>query len=1059
MSEEMVDAVIAARYLAKGEKNWHDVCKRVSSFIAEDKCEEEEFYKMMYTGTFLPNSPTLMNAGTKIGQLSACFVLPVKDDMGGIFDALKWTALIHKSGGGTGFNFSNLRSEGTHVGSTNGIASGPLSFMRVFNEATEAIKQGGKRRGANMGILNISHPDIEKFITCKHQEGKLSNFNLSIMIDDEFMEKVKAGNKEACELFDKIIENQWNNGEPSFLFYDNINKTSNTPELGPIEATNPCVTGDTLLLTKYGYEPIGSLVGVYLPIWNGYEWSMVTPQKTGINQELCKITFSDGSEVRCTPYHKFVCIEEGEKYRVEARELHIGETLVKFDFPVIQGKHILCNAYTHGFFSGDGSVDNRNRIYLYGVKKELLNLLTFKSIWNCNGRDVIQLPDGVIWNKTFVPDTYYDIESRLVWLAGLIDSNGCQVNGSIQISSVDKDFLQRVKYMLHTLGVTGVLSIMKKACCKSMPDENGGQKEYDCQECYRISIAASDMQKLYNLGLDTHRVKITIVPDRESKQFIKVKSIEMLEEREDVFCLMEPKNHSMILNGILTSNCGEQPLYPFESCNLGSINLTKFVDSESRFDFESLRDTVIFAVKFLDNVISINKYPLPAIKNASLKTRKIGLGVMGFHDALIMMGVPYDSTRAVELAEKIMGYISNVARDASEFLGNEYGVAPYYNLYKGAKTPRRNTNLTCIAPTGSISILAKCWSGIEPAIWVMQRNNTVNKSFYVIHPLFERMIREQAKEQNKTEEDVQQAFANVHKTGSINSVSWLPKKIKRLYKSAFDLTPKEHLDIVIAFQKNVDAAVSKTVNMPFESTKDDFKTAVFYAWENGLKGVTLYRTGSRQDEVLTLSEKKSETQGKEIISTERLPFFDSETEEWRWLPKRPKILNSYGIKKMRSGCGDIMIDISELEGKPYECLGDYTLGSGGCDAMFRTVRVLMGLCFRWGVPTWDIVKNLKAIKCDVALYKYKNGEADGTSCANCIARYLEENLPDDIEDFAYPFKNGKKEEFLRKHGLIMSSLPVDKPKEKKTISCPDCGSEIVMEEGCRKCHNCGWSQC
>jgi ribonucleoside-diphosphate reductase alpha chain len=754
VSENIVDAVIAARYLNKGERCWEDVCMRVATFVGNDDYQVKAFYDLILNAKFLPNSPTLMNAGTPIGQLSACFVLPVEDDMTGIFDAVKWTAMIHKSGGGTGFNFSKLRAEGSIVGSTNGVASGPISFMKVFNEATETVKQGGKRRGANMGILNCTHPDVKKFIVSKKTEGQLANFNFSVMVTDDFMEKVldMGYTGEEKEIFELMIDNQWNNGEPSFLFHGNINKKPLTPSLGPIDATNPC---------------------------------------------------------------------------------------------------------------------------------------------------------------------------------------------------------------------------------------------------------------------------------------------------------------------------GEQPLYPFESCNLGSIDLSKFVDDSGQFDYSSLQDTVVLAVQFLDNIIDKNNFPLPQIEKATKRTRKIGLGVMGFHDALIKMGVPYDSKRAVEIANSIMENIQTVALDASEQLGAEYGLAPYYEQYPDSiDDRRRNVALTCIAPTGSISILAKCWSGIEPAIWVMQRCNTVGKSFFVVHPLFEKMLREEADERGIDEAGIQKAITDVHASGSIEVIDWLPKKIKRLYKSAFDLTWKQHLDIVVAFQKHCDAAVSKTVNMPATSTKQDFKDAVVYAWKNGLKGVTLYRTGSRQDEVLTLAKEVKPAPTPKLADTyKRMPFFDHETQEWRWLPKRPDILPTYGLKKMRSGCGDLLIDISELNGRPYDCLGDYTLGGGGCDAMLRTTRVLLGLCFRWGVPTWDIVKNLKAIKCDVAREKYKRGEADGISCANCIGRYIEENIPDDMEEVAYPFKNGNKEQFLRENGLIMDSLPTEKSARIIAIDpainngCPECGSEIMMEEGCRKCHACGWSQC
>lgn len=547
-AEEGWDVLIAetlkARYLRERENGWEDICERVAKAVATTEEEYLEFKDLMVRKIFLPSSPTLMNAGTELGQLAACFVVPVEDSVEEIFDSLKTAALIQKTGGGSGFNFSKVPPKGSQALCVDGVASGPLSFMRLFNEATEVIKQFGRRRGANIGILDVSHDDIIPFIRAKHVEGSFRNFNLSVMVPDAFFRLVEAGSTEEVwnprtgatvgVIFSEIVDGVWRNGEPGVLFYDRINRDNFTPKLGNITATNPC---------------------------------------------------------------------------------------------------------------------------------------------------------------------------------------------------------------------------------------------------------------------------------------------------------------------------GEEPLLPFESCNLGSINLSLFV-VDGKINWVSLRETAGKAVRFLDNEIDINVYPVPEIEEATRKTRKIGLGVMGFHDLLLKLGLPYDSPEALELAEKLMEQISWAAVRESRKLAAEKEPFPEHESSTW-ELPMRNAALTAIAPTGTISILAGCSAGIEPVFsWVYRRTQTVGKEFMLVHPLFEAHFKPEL-----SETDYRWLLEHVYTHGTLQDIT--DRKIvaedeKRLFRSALDISWKTHIDVQAAFQRHCHAGISKTINMPADAKKEDIEKALIYAWKQGLKGLTIYRTGSRQHVVLNL---------------------------------------------------------------------------------------------------------------------------------------------------------------------------------------------------------------
>ncbi|OPY05639.1 MAG: Ribonucleoside-diphosphate reductase NrdZ [Syntrophaceae bacterium PtaB.Bin038] len=548
-----------ARHVAGAEKGFRSAVSPTEA--------EETFYDMMRDLAFLPNSPTLMNAGTALGQLSACFVLPVDDSIDGIFGALRHMAKIHQSGGGTGFSFSHLRPKGDLVRTTKGEASGPVSFMSIFDAATGVIVQGGRRRGANMGILRCDHPDIMEFIEAKIDRGRFANFNLSVAVTDRFMDAVRrngpfdlvnprTGKRDrtvrARTIFDLIVYGAWRTGDPGLIFVDTVNRRNPTPALGRIEATNPC---------------------------------------------------------------------------------------------------------------------------------------------------------------------------------------------------------------------------------------------------------------------------------------------------------------------------GELPLLPYESCNLGSVNLARMV-KDGRPDWERLAETIRWGVRFLDDVIEVNNFPLEEIGAITRGNRKIGLGIMGFADMLILLGIPYNSRESELFARRLMAFIRRESLKASARLAGERGVFPNYaqSIYARKNLPVRNATVNTVAPTGTISIIAGCSSGIEPLFAISYVRNVLSGTrLFEINPIFERVAR--ARGIYKRE-----ILAEIARWGSLRRIRGIPRDIKRVFVTAFDVEPEQHLRIQAAFQEHCDNSVSKTINLPAESTIDDVRNIYLAAHRLKCKGITIYRYGSRAEQVLSFRG----TDGGPLILEENLVAADSE---------------------------------------------------------------------------------------------------------------------------------------------------------------------------------------
>lgn len=712
---QTAETVLARRYYLKNDngetvETWESLCRRVGNAVAEvDRGSKqfdalrESFFRMIYHLDFLPNSPCLMNAGTDLGQLSACFVLPVEDSMDGIFTAIRNGALVHKTGGGTGYSFSRLRSKNASVRSTQGVASGPLSFAAVFDAATETIKQGGKRRGANMGVLRIDHPDIMDFISAKEDQNKFNNFNFSVAMTDAFMQAVEEGTEyaliepstkeeinslDARSVFEKIIDLAWHNGEPGVLFIDTANKANMTPQLGDFEATNPC---------------------------------------------------------------------------------------------------------------------------------------------------------------------------------------------------------------------------------------------------------------------------------------------------------------------------GEQWLLPYESCNLGSLNLSNFVKN-GKVDYKRMGGVIRVATAFLDNVIDCNRFPIPEIEEMTLKTRKIGLGIMGLHDMLIQLGLPYGSEEGREKAAEVMRFVREKAEERSRELAEEKGSFPAYDPSVNDYPARRNAALTSIQPTGTVSMIADCASGCEPYFSIVMIKNVMDGDrLILVNKHFEQIARAEGFYS-------EELMAKVAESGTVIGHEEIPEQWQEVFRTAQDVQPEDHIRMQGILQQNgVDSSISKTINLPNNASREEVKLSYLLGYKLGCKGLTVYRDGSRDSQVLNAKESLPKEEKTAMVST-------------AGVVKRnlPDTLSAkrYRVKDQDQKSVYIIVCFDENE-KPMEVFAKFPFDNRvdlkDKSTMWTTTCRLVSLALRFNIPASEIIKQLDR------------------SSGHML------DLPAQLSKLFKSFMAGTQ------HGFASV--------------CPECSGNLVFEEGCETCHDCGYSKC
>ena len=956
MEQQISSDVLQEKYAKGNEKTELDIFRRVAIGVAAGektpalkKKWEEEFYLNMIEGA-IGAGRIMSAAGTGITATSInCFVQPVGDSIidtdengnPGIYEALKEAAETMRRGGGVGYNFSNIRPKNAFVKGTGSFASGPCSYMNVFDKSCETVESAGARRGAQMGVLNIEHPDIQDFIVAKRTPGRWNNFNVSVFVSNAFMEaknnnrpwqlvhKAKPSTEliakgafqredglwvydtiDASELWNTIMKSTYDFAEPGILFSDNINNDNNLRYVEKITATNPCVTGDTLILTTGGYLPIDSLVGQEVQVWNGFQWSYVTPIVTGTNQEILDLEFSDGTKLSCTPYHKFI-LSDGT--RIEAKDLQLDSKLSKFNFPVINIEGAISIddkiAYTQGFYSGDGQVGT-NRIWLYEEKCNLIPNLAISGFSDQTSSTNLRVMASLNFSperKDFVPNVGYNIQTRLNWLAGLIDSDGSVQDKAVTIWSVDRNFLVNVKFLLNTLGASGVISLGKKAETKLMPNGGNGMSLYNCQDCWRLIISGTHISNLRDIGLTTNRVDISGTPNRESGRFIQLTFKQKRSKLEEkVYCFNEELNHSGIFNGLMTANCGEQPLPAYGCCDLGPIILTKFVSNpftpEATFKYESFEKAVAIQVRFLDNVLDTTHWPLEKQANEANNTRRIGVGFTGLGNCLAMLNLRYSSPEGITEARKIAVAMRYSAYTASVKLAKEKGKFPVFDADKyleegtfASRLPEnikelirkhgiRNSHLLSIAPTGTVSLAFadNASNGIEPPFSLAysrkKRNQDGTHTFYAVQDHSLRVFLSTLADKNfadiilSTICEYNDSFSYKGKDYKVKDV--LPKSIV----TALELSVDEHMAMMAAIQPYIDTSISKTVNIPADYPFDDFKKVYDKAHNFHLKGISTYRPNNILGSVLSVGKPKEEEPIRDIF-TEAEQFMNGRVEK------------------------------------------------------------------------------------------------------------------------------------------------------------------------------------
>jgi len=1004
------------------------------------------------------------------------------------------------------------------------------------------------RRGANMGILRVDHPDIIEFITCKQSDKSITNFNISVAITDEFMKKVDqdkeydlidphtkevTGQLNARKVFDLITQMSWKNGEPGVVFIDQMNRFNPTPALGEYESTNPCVTGDTLIPTEYGLMKIKDIVHkrsngkvrIFIDprtvkdqrIFGGT--SLLVPAKafsTGKKEFLCLKTKA-GYELKLTSEHRVLT----EKGWVAAKDLVINEDKIliqsirdtfslseKVPFSVIneyrgkngrQYKTNLPDVWSEdlgvvlGWLVGDGNLHGKDEALLFYFGKDDHSALkeirkTLKSIY---GKDGSLSDRGGEWQLSFnskllfryftelgarrlrahqksVPETIFTAPREAVkgFLKGIFGSDGTinYIEGKsayARLSSASIKLLQDVQLLLLNFGIFSRIYENRKNAQRGVfryQTKAGEEKIYDTRAYHELEISRDDVItfiKEIGFAGDKHKVKIEkLLKKAERKrgyyQREKTDTVIKLEPAgmEEVFDMAVPIAHSFIANGCVVHNCGEQILLPYESCNLGSINLSHMLieeDNTIKVDWDKLEAVTHQAVHFLDNVIDVNSFPLPEIKHKTKLTRKIGLGVMGWADMLVQLGIAYNSAEAIKLAEEVMGFIYNEARQKSIDLAEERGVFPAFDgsVYDKPDVPRqRNATLTTIAPTGTISIISGCASGIEPYFALSYYRKVMdNDKLIELNPYFEAL----AKENGFWTEELSGKIAE---SASIAEIEEIPAETKNVFVASHDIAPVWHIRMQAAFQKYTDNAVSKTINFPNEATVDDVRNTYMLAYKSGCKGLTVYRDRSREEQVLNTG-----TAGDKPES-----IVQEAPDVIKIAPKpRPSVVQGT-TSKVQTGCGNLYVTINEdQDGYPFEVF--LQMGkAGGCAAsQLEAVGRLVSLAFRAGIDIKSIVDQLASIRCPSPSWE-KGGRI--FSCADAIAKVIERRLAN--------YNANKLEDApvaeLSDPAPALENHPQAKAAVKTKIGnvvgvCPDCSGALCHVEGCMICNSCGYSKC
>jgi len=853
-----------------------------------------ETYDLMSKRFFTHATPTLFNAGTTRPQMSSCFLLTVKDDsIDGIFDTLKDCAKISKHAGGIGVSVHNIRAKDSYIAGTNGISNGLVPMLQVYNDAARYIDQGGgKRKGSFAIYLEPWHADIFDFLELKKNHGKeeqrARDLFYALWIPDLFMERVKSnkhwtlmcphecpglpdvhskefnelylkyekegkGRKtvKAQELWYKILESQIETGTPYMCYKDACNSKSNQQNLGTIKSSNLCVAKETKILTSKGYKTIGDLRNEKVEVWNGHEFSSVTVHQTGQNVDLLKVKFSNGTVLRCTPYHRFVIAEgyTGRSRVVPASELKDGDKIIKHELPVIKNGEDFPHAYTHGMFCADGTA-------------------------SCH-----QLP--VEMPEKFTVPFEAKLSDKLNWLAGYLDGDGTVIKHtggkgkSVQACSIHRDFLVEIMLMLQTIGVHSKVRPGSPAGFKVLPDGKGGKKEYECSETHRLIIASAGINHLVSLGFNPRRLDVTSsAPQRSALHFVKVENVSVDPTPSDTFCFTEPLRNQGMFGGILTQNCSEIVQYTSPSeiavCNLASIALPRFIEEDGAYNFERLSEIAGVCVRNLNKVIDLNYYPVEEARTSNMKHRPIGIGVQGLADVFIRLRMPWESMYAKQLNKEIFEAIYYGAMKASIELAKSMG--PYetfagsplsqgkfqFDLWGVEPSDRfdwkslrekvivhgaRNSLLISPMPTASTSQILGNNECIEPYTSNLYARRVLAGEFPVVNPfLYDELVNHNlwnAKTLNQIMAD----------GGSVQNLNGLPKESKDIFKTVWEIKQKCLIDM--AADRGAFVCQSQSLNMFVANPSKAILTSMhFYGWKKGLKtGMYYLRSRPKVDAI------------------------------------------------------------------------------------------------------------------------------------------------------------------------------------------------------------------
>ena len=1019
--------------------------------------------------------------------------------------------ISHNSGGGTGFNFSRLRPKNSVVRTTGGIASGPVSFMKVYDAATEAVKQGGSRRGANMGILRCDHPDILEFITCKENDKHITNFNISVAITDEFMQKLEKNEDydlvdprthqvvkriNTGEVFDLIVKQAHKNGEPGVIFIDRMNDFNPTPKLGRYESTNPCITGDNWIMTEEGPCKVENLIGKeFTALVNGERWKSGEAGffATGV-KPVYKLRTKEGLEIRLTLNHPLMRIKKRTRYRVETEWTEAGK-LEAGDQVVInnhlsadwKGRYSLKYGYLIGLLIGDGTIKKDNAVLSsWGrsqgpekVRAAVMDSLDgFRHRSDFSGWVEIKERNEFRFCLASLSDFAFslglkqgrkeiteEIEGCSAdfcrgLLRGLFDTDGTVLvnqkkGSSVRLAQSNLSLLQSAQRILLRFGIySKIYAFRRSEGVKNLPDGKGGYAQYNIRAQHELAISNESILKFSqkigfeDTGKQSKLEKIIKNYRRAvNKDFFAVTIEDLVFEGiEEVYDTQIPCLNYFDANGFIVHNCGEQILLPYESCDLGSINLDRMckkTGNRNEIDWDKLREVTRLAVHFLDNLIDVNKFPLPQIEKATKATRKVGLGVMGWASLLIRLNIPYNSDEAVALAEKIMSFILDEATKKSLELGKTKGSFPAFkgSIYdkKDGSAKMRNATLTTIAPTGTISIIAgPSSSGIEPLFALSYYRNVMdNDKLVEVEPLFE----EVAKERGFYSRELMEKLAE---NASIQDLEGIPEDVKRIFVTSHDISPEWHVRMQAAFQKFVHNATSKTINFPHEATIEEVRKAYLLAFKLNCKGITIYRDKSREEQVLNIG------------TTKEKPGQITTLDFKKEIAPRPRPEVIIGTTtKVATGCGNLYITINvDEEGMPFELFTQMGKAGGCAASQLEAIGRLVSLGFRSGIEVKSIIEQLRNIRCPSP--SWEKGQRI-FSCADAIARVVEKRL---VNRQAVKIAVETAASVAMKHSNEDEHVAIDFTDKGDIVGvCPDCGGALRHEEGCVKCHACGFSKC